>query len=41
MILFILAVVCKIVPQLFFYMDGFDIKWSTKADVPLKKELEP
>ena len=30
-----------IVPQLFFLEDGFGIKWPTKIDMSLNKEIKP
>ena len=29
---------CYIVPLLFFYKDGFGIKWAITVDMPLNKE---
>ena len=31
----------SIVSLLFFYKDGFEIKYTTKVDMPLNKETEP
>ena len=37
----ILPVMSWIVPLLVFYKDGFDIKYPTKVDMPLNKEIKP
>ena len=37
----IVLAICYIVPLLFFYENGFGIKWPTKVDMPLNKETKP
>ena len=38
---FISPTIGKTILLLFFYMDDFDIKYSTKVDMPLSKETKP